>query len=82
MALYRKNSRCASSRTGCFHPRATSNIIISVNCSEELKAAFDAHRDHIMSETLAKSLEYTDAALETYKLNGREAGIGVEKVEA
>ena len=58
------------------------NIIISVNCSEELKAAFDAHRDHIMSETLAKSLEYTDAALETYKLNGREAGIGVEKVEA
>ena len=59
------------------------NDIVYMSGSDlKLKAAFDAHRDHIMSETLAKSLEYTDTALETYKLNGREAGIGVEKVEA
>lgn len=58
------------------------NINISVCCEDELKAAFEAHKAYIMSETLAVSLEYTEETLEAFKLNGHEAGIGIKKVEA
>jgi isoleucyl-tRNA synthetase len=58
------------------------NINISVNCDEASKAAFESHREYIMSETLAKTLEYTAEALEIFKLNGHETGISIEKVEA
>ena len=57
-------------------------INVMVNCDADSKAAFEAHRDYVMSETLALSLDYTDASLEVFKLNGHETGIDVKKAEA
>jgi len=58
------------------------NIVITVNCDEESKAAFEEHKDYIMKETLATGFEYTDGSLEVFKLNGHETGIDVAKVDA
>ena len=55
------------------------NIHIYVSCDEESKAAFEEHREYIMNETLALSLDYTDDSLEEFKLNGHVTGIAVEK---
>jgi len=56
------------------------NINIAVRCDDESRAAFDEHREYIMKETLALSLDYTEDALEEFKLNGHATGIAVEKV--
>ncbi len=57
------------------------NIRITVRCDGESKAAFEEHREYIMKETLAIDLDYTDDALEEFKLNGHATGIAVEKME-
>lgn len=57
------------------------NINIAVRCDDESRAAFDEHREYIMKETLAVSLDYTEDALEEFKLNGHVTGIAVEKIE-
>ena len=55
------------------------HIVITVNADDEVKAAIAAHGGYITGETLADDLQYTDAALETYDLNGHKTGIAVEK---
>ena len=58
----------------------TDRIRLTVNCDEETGAAFTAHRDYIMGETLAEVFETTEDALESFKLNGHDTGINVEKL--
>lgn len=54
------------------------NIKIMLDADDEVKAAVEAHKDFIMSETLA--LEIVEAAdLKEYDLNGHKTGIDVEK---
>ena len=54
------------------------NIEIVVEAGEEVKAAVEKHREHIMKETLAVSLEFAEAA-DKYDLNGYKTGIAVER---
>ena len=55
------------------------HIAISVNADDDVKAAVEAHMAYITSETLADELNFVDAELETYDLNGHKTGIDVEK---
>ncbi|MDD6881965.1 MAG: isoleucine--tRNA ligase [Firmicutes bacterium] len=54
------------------------NIDIVVRADEEVMAAIEKHKEYIMKETLAVSLEAGQAADE-YDLNGHKTGIVVEK---
>ena len=54
------------------------NIEIVVEADDEVKAAVEKHREHIMKETLAVSLEFAEAA-DKYDLNGYKTGIAVER---
>ncbi|MBR5516575.1 MAG: isoleucine--tRNA ligase, partial [Firmicutes bacterium] len=54
------------------------NIDIVVEADEEVKTAVEKHKEYIMKETLAVSLEYADAA-DKYDLNGHKTGIAVER---
>ncbi|MBR6529108.1 MAG: class I tRNA ligase family protein, partial [Firmicutes bacterium] len=54
------------------------NIEIVVEADDEVKAAVEKHREHIMKETLAVSLEFAEAA-DKYDLNGHKTGIAVER---
>jgi isoleucyl-tRNA synthetase len=57
------------------------NIIIQVKADDEAKAAFEEHRDYIMTETLAIDMNYFEGELPEYNLNGHITGIDVEKVQ-
>ena len=46
---------------------------------EEVKAATEKHREYIMKETLALSLNFGSAP-DSYDLNGHKTGIAVEKI--
>ena len=54
------------------------NIDITVDADEEVKAATEKHREYIMKETLALSLNFGSAP-DSYDLNGHKTGIAVEK---
>ncbi len=54
------------------------NIEIVVDADEEVNAAIAKHKEYIMKETLAVSLEAGEAA-DKYDLNGHKTGISVEK---
>ena len=55
------------------------NIDITVDADEEVKAATEKHREYIMKETLALSLNFGSAP-DSYDLNGHKTGIAVEKI--
>ena len=54
------------------------NISIVVEADEAVKKAVEAHREYIMKETLALSLDFGDAD-DKYDLNGHKTGIHVER---
>ncbi|MBQ4467375.1 MAG: isoleucine--tRNA ligase [Firmicutes bacterium] len=56
------------------------NINIYVDCDEDVKAAVEKHMDYIKSETLAVDLEFCDAEMDKYDLNGHKAGIKVYRI--
>lgn len=56
------------------------NINIYVNCDDEVRSAVEKHMDYIKSETLAQNLEFCDAELDKYDLNGHKSGIKVYKI--
>ena len=56
------------------------NINIYLNCDEDVRAAVEKHMDYIKSETLAQNLEFCDAELDQYDLNGHKSGIKVYKI--
>ncbi len=56
------------------------NINIYVNADDDVKAAVEKHMDYIKSETLAKALEFCDAELDGYDLNGHKTGIKVYRI--
>nr|MCR4710296.1 isoleucine--tRNA ligase [Clostridiales bacterium] len=56
------------------------NINIYLNCDDEVRAAVEKHMDYIKSETLAQNLEFCDAELDKYDLNGHKSGIKVYKI--
>lgn len=53
-------------------------IRIFLQADAEVQAAVEKHREYIMKETLADEI-IAGEGLETYKINGHETGIGVEK---
>jgi len=55
------------------------NINIYVAADEDVSGAIEAHKEYIMKETLALSIEAKEG-LDTFNLNGHETGIGVERV--
>ena len=55
------------------------NIRIFVDADEDVKAAIETHKDYIMKETLAVSIE-EKAGLDTVNLNGHKTGLDVERV--
>ena len=55
------------------------NIRIDIDADDDVKAAVEAHREYIMNETLAVSIEYR-ACESTSDLNGHKTGIDVERV--
>ena len=56
------------------------NINIYVDCDEDVKAAVEKHMDYIKSETLAVDLEFCDAEMDKYDLNGHKTGIKVYRI--
>jgi isoleucyl-tRNA synthetase len=56
------------------------NINIYLNCDDDVRAAVEKHMDYIKSETLAQNLEFCDAELDQYDLNGHKSGIKVYKI--
>lgn len=54
------------------------NIDILVEADEAVKKAAEKHRDYIMKETLALSLNFGEAS-DKYDLNGHKTGIWVER---
>jgi len=57
------------------------NIKIYFDGNDEIANAVEIHKDYIMKETLAKSIErVTDNSFEKQDLNGIETGIKLEKV--
>jgi isoleucyl-tRNA synthetase len=57
------------------------NIRIYYTCDEVFGAAVEAHKDYIMSETLAVSVEASDASdAEAFNLNGHDVKLFVEQV--
>ncbi len=56
------------------------NINIYVNCDVDVKAAVEKHMDYIKSETLAAELEFCDAEMDKYDLNGHKTGIKVYRI--
>lgn len=56
------------------------NIVIHVQCDEEVCAAIDKHKTYIMTETLALELNQVSDNLEEYDLNGHKSGIKVTRV--
>ena len=54
------------------------NIDITVEADDAVKAAAEKHRNYIMKETLALSLNFAEAT-DKYDLNGHKTGISVEK---
>ncbi|MGN0701562.1 MAG: isoleucine--tRNA ligase [Lentihominibacter sp.] len=55
------------------------NIRISVEADDDVKSAVDIHRDYIMKETLAVSIQPAEG-LDKVNLNGHETGLAVERV--
>lgn len=55
------------------------NIKIILDAGDEVKKAVQEYKDYIMTETLATSLDYGKTE-ESFKVNGHETGIGIEKV--
>jgi isoleucyl-tRNA synthetase len=57
------------------------NIRIYFDGDDEIAGAVETHREYIMHETLAVSIErVNDATLEKQNLNDHDTGIKVEKV--
>lgn len=56
------------------------NIEIFINADSDVSEAVRKHRDYIMSETLALSLETEDGLDEDFDLNGHKTGIRVKKI--
>lgn len=54
------------------------NISITVEADEQVEKAVQCHREYIMKETLAVSMEFGKAG-DKYDLNGHETGICVER---
>lgn len=54
------------------------NIDIVLACDDEVKAAVEKHKDYIMTETLAVTLEEGQAE-DKFDINGHETGISVSK---
>ena len=54
------------------------NIAITLECDDEVKAAVEKHKEYIMSETLAVTLEAGIVA-DKLDINGHETGINVVK---
>lgn len=54
------------------------NISITVDADDVVKAAVEKHKDYIMKETLALSLNFQSAE-DVYDLNGHKTGIFIEK---
>ncbi len=54
-------------------------IVISVDADDEIAAAIEGDKEHIMAETLANDI-VSDKDLEKYDINGHSTGIGVKKV--
>jgi isoleucyl-tRNA synthetase len=55
------------------------HISIYLDADDEIKAAVEGAKDHIMEETLAKSIEYK-SGLKEFDINGHKTGIAVEKI--
>ncbi|MBE6030152.1 MAG: isoleucine--tRNA ligase [Clostridiales bacterium] len=55
------------------------NIKIYVCADDEVKAAIEAHKDYIMTETLAVAIEDKEG-LEEVNLNGHKTGVDVERI--
>jgi isoleucyl-tRNA synthetase len=55
------------------------NINITVEADDKVKVAIEKHKDYIMKETLALSLEFGLAA-DKYDLNGHKTGIEVARI--
>ncbi len=56
------------------------NIHIYYNADEEVVKSIHIHKDYIIKETLAVKLEETDKNMDAQDLNGRKAGIEIEKI--
>lgn len=56
-------------------------IRIFVTADEGVKKALDEYKDYIVKETLADVLEYGEADLPQYDLNGHKTGIDVERAK-
>jgi len=54
------------------------NIRIFLRTDEDVEAAVQKHKEYIMKETLALSIESGEG--ESYKINGHDASIGVERI--
>ncbi|MBQ6622590.1 MAG: isoleucine--tRNA ligase [Mogibacterium sp.] len=54
-------------------------IRITVEADEEITAAIESAKEHIMEETLAKEL-LTGSGLEQFDINGHKTGLAVEKL--
>ena len=49
------------------------DVFTKIGTDEEVKAAVEKHKEYIMKETLAVSLEFAEAA-DKYDLNGHKTG--------
>lgn len=56
------------------------NINIYYNAEEEVAKSIDIHEAYIIKETLAVNLESVDKEMDEHDLNGRKAGIQIEKI--
>ena len=55
------------------------NINIYVAADDDVKAAIETHKDYIMKETLAVSIEEKEG-LDTVNLNGHKTGLDIERI--
>ncbi|MBQ1825315.1 MAG: hypothetical protein II113_01690, partial [Firmicutes bacterium] len=55
------------------------NIDIFIDCDQEILNAVNIHKDYIMTETLALSINNEAGLEDTYDLNGHKTGIKVVK---
>lgn len=55
------------------------NINIYVEADDDIKAAIETHKDYIMKETLAVSIDEKEG-LDTVNLNGHKTGLDIERI--
>ncbi len=53
------------------------HIVLKLSADEEIKAAVEANKEHILSEVLGEALRYEEG-LPTYDINGHTTGIDLE----